>query len=236
MQPEERCKVNGDKSMSYKSYSIVAAAALALCGGAINAQANQIANGGFEIGMAGDATQAAGWLGSPSYTRDCTVSHTGNCSAMLMAPALGAGGAEQNSGKDGGLDPLFLGEVARLSFWAKGFQGSTGNFLAKLQYLDASGASKYTSEFQSFSGGLSATTWNQFFITGAAVAQEGLFAFVQVYQPIGPIGTGPAGENWLKGQVWVDDVSVVPEPESYAMMLAGLGVVGTIVRRRRRSI
>lgn len=30
-------------------------------------------------------------------------------------------------------------------------------------------------------------------------------------------------------------VAVVPEPESYALMLAGLGVVGSIVRRRRRA-
>jgi opacity protein-like surface antigen len=28
----------------------------------------------------------------------------------------------------------------------------------------------------------------------------------------------------------------VPEPESYALMLAGLGVIGSIVRRRRRSV
>ena len=28
-------------------------------------------------------------------------------------------------------------------------------------------------------------------------------------------------------------VSAVPEPESYAMLLAGLGVVGSVARRRR---
>jgi hypothetical protein len=31
-------------------------------------------------------------------------------------------------------------------------------------------------------------------------------------------------------------VSSVPEPESYAMLLAGLGLVGTIVARRRKSL
>lgn len=35
----------------------------------------------------------------------------------------------------------------------------------------------------------------------------------------------------------LDNVSVtaVPEPETYAMMLAGLGMIGTIVRRRKRT-
>jgi len=31
-------------------------------------------------------------------------------------------------------------------------------------------------------------------------------------------------------------VTAIPEPESYVLMLAGLGVVGLIVRRRRRSV
>lgn len=31
-------------------------------------------------------------------------------------------------------------------------------------------------------------------------------------------------------------VAAIPEPESYALMLAGLGVIGSIVRRRRRSV
>jgi len=33
----------------------------------------------------------------------------------------------------------------------------------------------------------------------------------------------------------VTDVSAVPEPESYALLLAGLGAVGTVVARRRRA-
>ena len=31
-------------------------------------------------------------------------------------------------------------------------------------------------------------------------------------------------------------VSSVPEPESYAMLLAGLGLVGTVVRRRKDKL
>ncbi len=32
---------------------------------------------------------------------------------------------------------------------------------------------------------------------------------------------------------FVNHISAVPEPETYAMLLAGLGLVGTIVRRRK---
>jgi hypothetical protein len=30
-------------------------------------------------------------------------------------------------------------------------------------------------------------------------------------------------------------ISSVPEPETYAMLLAGLGIVGAITRRRRKA-
>ena len=36
--------------------------------------------------------------------------------------------------------------------------------------------------------------------------------------------------------VVIPRVDVVPEPESYAMMLAGLGLLGFIVRRRKRRV
>jgi len=41
----------------------------------------------------------------------------------------------------------------------------------------------------------------------------------------------PGGRYWALGSV---AVTVVPEPEAYAMLLAGLGLVGVMARRRRR--
>jgi hypothetical protein len=35
--------------------------------------------------------------------------------------------------------------------------------------------------------------------------------------------------------ITVNTVSAVPEPETYAMMLAGLGLMGTVVRRRKAA-
>ena len=174
--------------------------------------ADAAANGGFEVVDPASSTLAKGWLGSPRYNRDCTVSHSGGCSARLESPAFNADGVEQNTGKDGGSAALPLGKVATLSFWAKGFGGSTGDFKYRFAYLDSVGNIKYDSGFISLAAQLDQSTWKKFSITGPATSQSGLAAFVQFYQPIGPIGIGPAGENWVKGQVYVDDVAVQVAP------------------------
>ena len=174
-----------------------------------------LANGGFEVAKtapAADPTQAKGWLGSPHYNRDCTVSHSGGCSARLESPAFNADGAEQNNAKDGLMTTLTLGTTPTMTFWAKGVAGATGDFKARLAYLDGVGNVKYDSNFVSFGSQLSTSTWKQFSLPGGVVPQSGLAAFVQFYQPIGPIGIGPAGEDWFKGQVYVDDVSLQVKP------------------------
>jgi hypothetical protein len=42
-----------------------------------------------------------------------------------------------------------------------------------------------------------------------------------------------AGSNGLSGGTVV---SPIPEPETYAMLLAGLGVIGFVARRRQRNL
>lgn len=52
----------------------------------------------------------------------------------------------------------------------------------------------------------------------------------------GTIGTGEFGEwsvNAAAGTITFANVAAVPEPETYAMLLAGLGLMGAIVRRRK---
>jgi hypothetical protein len=46
--------------------------------------------------------------------------------------------------------------------------------------------------------------------------------------------TNPVFENWYGFTVGVP-VTAVPEPETYALMLAGLAVVGSLARRRRKA-
>jgi hypothetical protein len=43
---------------------------------------------------------------------------------------------------------------------------------------------------------------------------------------------GKRDEGWGVGSY---EVTAVPEPETYAMLLAGLGLVGAMARRRRKA-
>lgn len=221
--------------MSFKSFSIAAAAALALCAGAAQADtANGFANGGFE--GAGVGTPAASWLqAAGGYTRS-TDAHSGTFSAQLASPAFNAAIMLQNSIEQGGLPALTVGDTPTLSFWAKGNAGGTGNVLFALRYLDGVGNILANSNNQFFQNAINVNTWSQISYTLGAVPVGATAAFIEFSQGIGPIDAGnPAGK------VLIDDLYLgvavvappVPEPESYAMMLAGLGIVGWIVRRRR---
>lgn len=44
-----------------------------------------------------------------------------------------------------------------------------------------------------------------------------------------------SGSGFASGMLTVSEVSPVPEPETYAMMLAGLGILGLMARRRERQ-
>lgn len=230
--------------MSFKSLSIVAAAALMLVAGAAQAQTvNGFSNGGFESGatVAGTQGPADDWLRFNSGYTLSTDARTGSYAAQLSSVAFAAAILVQNSIDQGGLAPLVAGDTPTFSFWAKGFAGSTGNVNYALRYLDGTGNILATSNNVFFQAALNTTSYTQFTNNLGAVPVGAVAAFVEFSQGIGPIGTGPAGENWLPGLVLIDDVYLgvaapVPEASTYAMMLAGLGVVGSIVRRRRRSV
>ena len=217
------------------------AAALAVGGFAVSAQAaNDFANGGFEI--AGTTTPADSWLAAASgYTRS-TDAHSGMYSAQLNSPALNSAVFLQNSQKDGGLGPLTAGDTPTLTFWAKGYQGETGDATFSLRYLDGIGNILKNSLTQHFNSILSTTSWNQVTYSLGAVPVGATAAFIEFSQGIGPVGLDPvSGHVFAGGTVLIDDVNLssvaaaVPEPESYALMLAGMAVVGGTVRRRRRS-
>lgn len=54
------------------------------------------------------------------------------------------------------------------------------------------------------------------------------------YLQVTGISTGSMG-GLYSGALNVSSVSAVPEPETYAMLLAGLGLIGTIARRRNKK-
>jgi hypothetical protein len=221
--------------MSFKSLSIVAAAALALCAGAVQAQTtNGFANGGFET--AGTTTAAASWLQAASgYTRS-TDAHSGSFSAQLASAAFNAAVMLQNSIEQGGLPALTAGDTPTLSFWAKGTAGGTGNVLFALRYLDGVGNILANSNNQFFQGAINTSAWSQITYTLGAVPVGATAAFIEFSQGIGPIDAGNPAGKVLIDDLYLGVAAPVPEPETNAMLLAGLGVVGFIVRRRRRSV
>lgn len=220
----------------FKKTIALSATVLAFAGFGVSAQAaNGFANGGFET--VGVTTPADSWLQAASgYTRS-TDAHSGSFSAQLASPALNAAIMLQNSIEQGGLPALTAGDTPTFSFWAKGFAGGTGNVLFALRYLDGIGNILATSNNQFFQGSINTNTWSQISYNLGAVPVGATAAFVEFSQGIGPIDAGnPAGK------VLIDDINLavagpvtpVPEPETYAMMLAGLA--GLAFMRRRRPV
>ena len=218
-----------------KKSIVISLAAAAVAGFAVSAQAqttNGFANGGFET--VGVTTPAASWLQAAGGYSRSTDAHTGSFSAQLASPAFNAAIMLQNSIEQGGLPPLTTGDTPTFSFWAKGTAGGTGNVLFALRYLDGVGNILANSQNQFFQSLINTTTWSQISYNLGAVPVGAVAAFVEFSQGIGPIDAGnPAGK------VLVDDlylsVTAVPEPESYAMFMAGLAGLGFLIRRRRQS-
>jgi hypothetical protein len=215
--------------MSIKSFSIVAAAAMSLFAGAAQAVTNGFANGGFE--MMGASTPADSWLGAANGYSLSTDARSGAFAAQLSSAAFGAAVMLQNSVKDGGMPALVVGDTPTLSFWAKGTAGTTGNVLFALRYLDGDGNIKADSQLQFFQDKINESSWTEITFNLGAVPVGASAAFLEFSQAIGPI------DGLTPGKVLIDDLvlGVVPEPGTYALMLAGLVAVGAVARRRRAA-
>ncbi|MFT7772600.1 PEP-CTERM sorting domain-containing protein [Roseateles sp.] len=214
----------------------VAVVALALTGAAAAATSNGIANGGFET--AGNAESfAAGWLAAPTGNPALLASdaHSGSHSALLTVPAgFGASTLFQDSVAHGGLPSLTaanVGDTPVLSFWAKGDAGTTGNALFALRYMGISGI-LVDSGSQFFHQAINADGWTLITFQAAAIPAGTTSVFLEMNTAVGPLLDGRANA------IYIDDIQLtlttaVPEPQSYALLVAGLVVVGAIVRRRR---
>lgn len=221
--------------MSFKSLTLAAAAVLAFGAGAAQAATtNGFANGGFE--MVGATTPAASWLQAANGYTLSTDAHTGSFSAQLSSAAFGAAVMLQNSVEQGGLPALTVGDVPTLSFWAKGFAGGTGNVLFALRYLDDVGNVKANSLNQFFQASINPNTWTQITYTLAGGVPVGATAaFIEFSQGIGPIDMGNPAGTVLIDDLYLGVAAAVPEPGTYAMLLAGLALVAGVARRRRSA-
>jgi hypothetical protein len=105
----------------------------------------------------------------------------------------------------------------RLSFWSLGDTAKVSLTNAIAPYFGITGQPFAASETFASAG-----LWTQHFIDFRATSAAVTLSF-----------TGATGN----GYTYIDNVSVtaVPEPESYAMLLAGLGAIGFMSRRRRQA-
>lgn len=232
--------------MSVKSLSLVAAAALALCAGATQA-ADGLANGGFETDPSVAGQFAQGWRGvnGQPATRSSEQARTGTYSALLRVPDPGFNGSGlvQNSVDDGGLpvlDPSNWGTSPTLSFWALGNASITGNVNYSLRYLDSVGNILNPVVNTSFGNLINPNTWTEI-TTSVVIPVNTAAVFLEMTLATGP--TGPtvnldgSRTDYGQAKIFIDDVSLsvaaIPEPSTYALMLAGLAGVGFLARRRR---
>ncbi len=169
---------------------------------AVTSQA--FANGGFED-VAGSLF--VGWQSAAAgYDINTTDPRSGNNALELSSPAENSAVALQNSVADGGQPDLIPGETASFSFWAKGTAGATGNVLYALRFLNSEGAILSDTGLQFFQDDINENDYTQIIADDVVIPEGANAAFVEFSQAIGPIGEGPAGEDFFPGLVLIDDV------------------------------
>jgi hypothetical protein len=221
------------KSMKHTTHPKWLLAIAVTAASALSAQAavNLFANGGFEIVGAGPPA-AESWLPAASGYTLSTDARTGNFSAQLSSPQLNAAVMLQNSVGNGMLPGITPGDNPLLSFYAKGFAGTTGNVLFALRYLNSGGTPLADSGNVLFQGSINPSTWTEITYDLGVVPAGATAAFIEFSQGIGPIN----GMDLLAGTILIDDLvllgEAIPEPASGALLgLAGL----VLVSRRRRA-
>jgi|GEM_PF-1631203 len=216
---------------------VLAAAAASGAGVAAADTVNGFANGGFETPAADASTFAAGWLAAPTGNPAMlsNVAHTGAHSALLTVPnGFGASTLFQDSVAHGGLPALTSanwGDTPVLSFWAMGDVSTTGNVLFSLNYMGADGIIA-SSGNQFFQNSISANGWTLITYQAAAIPVGTTSVFLEMNTAFGPLLDGRVNAVYIDDVQLALNVTAVPEPDSYAMLIAGLGAVALVVRRR----
>ncbi len=181
----------------------VALSCLALLGANANA-ANVLVNSGFESGVLTPSFNSSDFCGGCIWTVTSTDAHTGSYSAVVSGNRL----LEQS------FAAVATSDITEASLWLK--MPGTGIAAISFRYSDTS-----TGEFVA----TVSSDWAKYDMTSSLAAGKSLVGF-GVYGCTGCL---------TPSETYADDllVNAVPEPETYALMLAGLGMLGFAARRRK---
>lgn len=223
----------------------VAILLLGFSGEGFAATTQLVTNGGFESGNFGGwsvVNLGSGGCGTNTWTVNSTGTH--GCSSNvgnMPAPSNGTFAAYNTF--DGPAGTLQISQqitlpgaisAATLSFFDTVRMNIGTSVLPRTFRIDLYDATNTilldTLFSQSFQNVNQDWVFNSVDVTNALLNDAGQTVTLRVSNVIPQSFTGPAGFG-------IDDVSLqvtsVPEPETYAMMLAGLGLVGYAARRRR---
>lgn len=209
---------------------MIIAAIAALTAGA--GQAATIVNGSFEEGVdpgetfitlsAGDSTSITGWTvlaNGVDYIGGYWDASEGNRSIDLSA--LGAGRLSQTS-----LQDMIAGQSYRISFDMSG-NPDGGEFLASLVMSVTGGVAQIFNYQVTEANARDNMLYQTFFydFTASGPIQDLQFSSLE-RNPFGPVIDNVRIEE-------IGGSAIVPEPGTWAMMIAGFGLVGLGARRRR---
>ncbi|MFA9218876.1 MAG: FxDxF family PEP-CTERM protein [Sphingomonadaceae bacterium] len=126
------------------------------------------------------------------------------------------------------LDPSADGKYTfRLSFDLTGYNASTAAFTG---HFAADNSAEIYLNGTKLTGATGFTSWHDFSASSGFLAGPNTLDFVLTNDAQG--SGNPAG---LRVEFASSNVSAVPEPETYAMLMAGLGLVGFAARRRKAA-
>lgn len=182
-------------------------------GGAVSGTSIVGSGGSFAQTFAGQTLSGTDIIGSPSGP--LTLAPSGNIDVAYWNPSVSAGSNSLLPQPENSAPlSLLLNSLADSLTWTMGF-GNGGSISVDL--FGASGNLVNTASFSELSG------YSVYNISGL-----GTFAGLTFRS-----NTDPAGlrfQNFSYNSV--ESVSAVPEPETYAMLLVGLGLIGFMARRK----
>lgn len=194
----------------------LAAALLGLSALGANAASNLVSNGSFEStvqsgGTWGTYPSLPGWVGLP------TVELRNNVSGVAQD---GNNFVELDTNRNSGIAQTIVASgLVELSFWysARPGTGATNDIGVSF------GESFQAVVLQGVTNNTGANIWQKFTqVINLGNSGSAVLAFY-----------GQGSSDSFGGSLDNISVTAVPEPETFAMLLAGLGLVGTIARRRK---